>query len=145
MNFDLRAPCGKCPFRTDVKTNYDWLSQERAEEIAQSLNEYVFPCHKTTIHDDDGEYDSSNPKEQACYGAISVLEHEGKLFQNRMMQIADRFGMYQHHQINLSLPIVRSRAQFIAVHSSGHYSSAMLTIFSMNQDEKMALAATYQL
>ncbi|OTG87843.1 hypothetical protein [Acinetobacter sp. ANC 3813] len=144
MNFDLRAPCGNCPFRTDVKTNYDWLGKGRAEGIAQTLNENVFPCHKTTIHDDDGEYDAFNPKEQACYGAIVVLEHEGKLFQNQMMRIADRFGMYQHHQINLSLPIVRSRSQFIAVHSDGHYASAMLTIFSMDKAEKMALAATYQ-
>lgn len=142
MNFDLRAPCGNCPFRTDVQKNYGWLSEDRAAGIAESLEYSVFPCHKTTIHTEDGEY-VENSKEQACYGAIAVMENEGKLFSNHMMQIAERFGLYQRHEVNAFLPVVRSRKQFIALHGDGHYSFAMQTIFNMTKAEKTALVSTY--
>lgn len=144
MNFNLRAPCGQCPFRNDVSENYGWLGESRAAGIAKSLEEYAFPCHKTVFRDEE-DNQQLNPKEQGCYGAIVVMEHEGRLFDNPLMQIAERFGLYQIHEINLALPVVRSRAQFVAMHSDGFYSNAMISILQMTQAEKMALVSTLKL
>lgn len=47
MNFDLKKPCAKCPFRTDCLKG--WLGEERAEEIATGITEeqQTFSCHET--------------------------------------------------------------------------------------------------
>ena len=150
MNFDLSGPCANCPFRTDVATNYGWLGQARAAGIAEDLNEYTFPCHKTTVHDDfDEEYDTPqerpfNAKEQHCYGALVVLKNEGKLFDNRMLQIAQRLKIFtRYDQLNLDSPIVDSREQFVSMHSDGYYSFVMGSLLELDQEEKQRLVSTY--
>lgn len=153
MNFDLTGTCANCPFRTDIATNYGWLSQARAEGIVNQLKEHTFSCHKTTIDDDyydyDEEYDEPqerpyNPKEQHCYGALVMLEHEGILFENRMIQIAHRFGLFKNpDNLKLNLPIVQSREQFIAMHSDSRHSFVMHSLLSMGVDAKQRLVNTY--
>lgn len=149
MNFDLSGPCANCPFRTDIAGNYGWLGRERAAEIAHSLNEWTFACHKTTSDEDyDDEYEpeerSYNPKEQHCYGALVVLENEGKLFDNRMLQIAQRLKLFtRYDQLKTDLPIVDSREQFIAMHSDGYYSFVMGSVLSMSVEDKQSLVSTY--
>lgn len=145
MNFNLSGACANCPFRTDVAANYGWLGRERATEIAESLNEWAFPCHKTTDHyDEEYEHHSNSGKEQHCYGALVVLENEGKLFQNRMMQIAQRLGLFKNYaRLNLNLPIVENRVEFIAMHSDGYYAFVMRLLLSMSAEEKKNLVGTY--
>lgn len=147
MNFNLSGTCANCPFRTDVAANYGWLGQERAAEIAESLSEWAFPCHKTTSHDDYDEeygYHPNSGKEQACYGALVVLENEGKLFQNQMMRIAQRLGLFKSYdRLNLNLPIVENRDQFIAMHSDGYYAFVMGSLLSMSPEDKQKLVGTY--
>jgi len=150
MKFNLRKPCANCPFRTDLHTNYGWLSKARAEEISESMKEKVFPCHNTTIssdYDDDGEeIYISNPKEQACFGAIVTLHQEGKLFDNQMIQIAIRLGLYKGYKnINTDLPIVSDRQEFIAMHTDSYMSKVRGFLVSMSAKDKAQLVSTYQL
>lgn len=53
-NWFMKSPCKHCPFRNDVKP---FLHPERGAELAYSAeNSYnSFPCHKTTVEDEDGE------------------------------------------------------------------------------------------
>lgn len=150
MNFNLSGPCANCPFRTDVATNYGWLGHARAAGIAEDLNEWAFACHKTTVDDDfDEEYDepqerSFNAKEQHCYGALVMLEQEGKLFDNRMIQIAYRMRIFKNpDNLKLDLPIVENRNEFIAMHSDGYYSFVMGSLLELDQEEKQRLVSTY--
>ena len=51
----MAKPCPQCPFRHDVKP---FLHTERAEDIAYAAeNKYnTFPCHKTTVSDEESDY-----------------------------------------------------------------------------------------
>jgi len=116
------------------------LSKARAEEISESMKEKVFPCHKTTIssdYDDEGEeIFISNPKEQACFGAIVTLHQEGKLFDNQMIQIAIRLGLYKNYEnINTGFPIVADRQEFIAMHTDSYMSKVRGFLVSMSAKE----------
>lgn len=145
MNFNLSGTCANCPFRTDVAANYGWLGQEHATEIAESLNEWGVTCHQTTDdYDEKSEHRPNSGKEQHCYGALVVLENEDKLFQNRMMQIAQRLGLFKSYgRLNLNLPILENRDQFIAMHSEGYYAFVMRSLLSMTHEEKKNLVGTY--
>lgn len=100
MNFDLKTPCKHCPFRTDVKP---FLRFERAVDIAISITDHdrSFPCHKTTRHDDDGEYVPTQ-KEQHCAGASIMLEK--MRMPNQMMRIASR-GAYDRNALDMDAPV----------------------------------------
>lgn len=54
MSWYMKKPCEHCPFRNDVKP---FLRPERGSDLAYSAtNPYnSFPCHKTTVSDDDSE------------------------------------------------------------------------------------------
>jgi hypothetical protein len=49
-----KKPCAHCPFRRDVRP---FLRPERGEDLAYSAeNPYNdFPCHKTTVEDEDSD------------------------------------------------------------------------------------------
>lgn len=82
MKFDLKKPCGNCPF---IKGTSMVLRPGRMLGIVRALrNDYtVFPCHKTTRFDEDENGDTStvpHAKEQACMGALAyTLEHMGRI------------------------------------------------------------------
>lgn len=96
MNFDMTKPCRNCPFRRDCLEG--WLGEERAAEIADSLErDRSFPCHETTKFDDDGDHVPTD-SEQHCAGAMLILE---KLKQpNQMMRISERLGFYDHTKLD---------------------------------------------
>jgi hypothetical protein len=67
--------CADCPFGSSKAQRHmrKSLRPGRFNEICQSvwLGGY-FPCHKTTIFDDDDEYVPA-PKEMECRGAIEFV------------------------------------------------------------------------
>lgn len=77
-NFFMKEPCAHCPFRHDVKP---FLTYERGIELAyHAQNPYNdFPCHKTTVEDEDSEEGemmaTSNSK--TCAGFLSLQINEG--------------------------------------------------------------------
>src|SRR6188768_4485028 len=55
MRFDLTTPCKDCPFRADITF---YLGPNRVRSILHSLfaEDATFACHKTVLHDDDGNH-----------------------------------------------------------------------------------------
>lgn len=101
MNFSLKRPCAKCPFRTDV---HPYLPPERADEIltAITVQDATFACHETTEFDEEGEHCSSSD-EQHCAGALILLERMEQ--PNQMMRIAERIGMYDRTKLHMDAPV----------------------------------------
>lgn len=114
MNFDLTAPCGNCPFRTDKPEQQGWLGGERAEEIIESITNYQqsFPCHKTTDATLGNKACSS--KEQHCAGALIMLEKMNQ--PNQMMRISERLGFYDRHKLKIDSPVFDDPEDFIEWH-----------------------------
>jgi len=112
MNFDLRSPCGNCPFRTDVEF---YLPTGRVKEICASITtgDKTFSCHKTTKHDDEGR-SIPHRGEQHCAGALVMLERINR--PNQMMRIAERLRYYDRSKLRMDAPVFESTAAMI-----GHY------------------------
>lgn len=74
--FMMRA-CAHCPFRKDVKP---FLHPERAEEIAYNASSRYgsFPCHKTTVPDDDSGSGEMLVTEESkeCAGHLTMQFYE---------------------------------------------------------------------
>ena len=92
MNFNLKKPCDNCPFRTDIDFP---LRKGRRAEIANELRSGgTFSCHKTI------DYDKGNTnKESHCVGALLVIDSEGILYQNQMVRIAERLGLFNSNNL----------------------------------------------
>lgn len=77
--------CEHCPYRNDVKP---FLTPERGEELAyHAQNKYnSFPCHKTTISDEDDDSGQryAGEKSKECAGFMTLQINEG-------MRIPDGF------------------------------------------------------
>lgn len=117
MKYDLRRPCPKCPFRTDVP---GYLRCGRAAEIARSLAEgAAFACHETTasMEDDEMETCVATADSQFCAGALLVLEHQEQ--PNQLMRIAERLGLYDAERLDRAAPVCRSLGEFVAHHGDG--------------------------
>lgn len=106
MRFDLKKPCEKCPFRTDVTP---YLRKARAAEISHALTEQqaTFTCHK---HSHSLGY-SRKKEEQHCAGAMIVLEKMQR--PNQLMRIAERFGEYNFKLLDMKAPVFKTLKQFI--------------------------------
>jgi len=72
----MKEMCDNCPFghsagQTHMRTS---LARGRFDEICQSVwRGEVFICHKTTSHDDEGEW-SPGSKDKECAGSIQFRE-----------------------------------------------------------------------
>jgi hypothetical protein len=112
MNFDLIAPCPKCPFRTDVRP---YLRTDRVAEICESItdNDSSFPCHKTTTFDDEGDCIPTG-KEQQCAGAMIMLEQMN--MPNQVMRIGERIGIYDRTRMRMDSPVYKNSAAMIAAY-----------------------------
>jgi hypothetical protein len=110
MNFDLRAPCGNCPFRTDITF---YLDTSRVVEICDAITrkQQTFSCHKTTKHDDESR-SIPHKGEQHCAGALVLLEKANQ--PNQMMRIAERIGYYDRRKLRMGSPVFESPAAMIA-------------------------------
>lgn len=108
MKFDLKNPCGDCPFRTDRPKHKGWLGAARAKDICESLidKQATFQCHKTIGLDKD--------KKQHCAGAMIMLEHME--LPNQMMRIAKRLHLYNRSTLNMNAPVVTTDIEFIEIH-----------------------------
>lgn len=73
----IKKPCQHCPFRSDVRP---FLTNARAEELADlPQNPYsTFPCHKTTVSDDESEDGEMMCTEQTkeCAGFLTMRANE---------------------------------------------------------------------
>lgn len=108
MKFDMRKPCPRCPFRSDI-TQY--LTSGRCDEILTAITDQqqTFSCHKTieTVEDDDGNTDTrSTSDSQHCAGALILLEHEER--PNQMMRIMERLGFYDRTKLDMDSPVYES-------------------------------------
>ncbi len=114
MNFNMRTPCSKCPFRKDIRA---YLTKERVREITSALdNGGTFPCHETTEEDEDGEAIMNSKKWKFCGGAAIMLEksQDPKTQPtNQMLRIAERLGFYDHTKLDLNAPVFDSFTDMI--------------------------------
>lgn len=111
MKMNMTHPCANCPFRSDIRP---FLHRDRAAEIADSLLLFdeSFPCHKTTEHDDDGEYVPGVEGEQHCAGAMILL---WKLRRpNQGMRIAMRLRLFDPEKLAIGAPVFSDDQGFIA-------------------------------
>lgn len=147
MKFDLTGPCKDCPFRKDKATSFGWLGAPRAAQIAEVLNDNMFPCHKTVNHDcedDEGEYSpDSQAKEQFCFGALTMINNEGLLFANRFPRMARMFGLMKDESIYKSDVIVDDRREFIAMHDDTRLNWAKSQLMRLSELKKKELIETY--
>lgn len=79
-DYFMKQPCKHCPFRRDVKP---FLRPSRGEELAiHAANPYnTFPCHKTTVSDEeyggDGTHNVANESSKECAGFMTLQINEG--------------------------------------------------------------------
>lgn len=72
----MEKACEHCPYRHDVKP---YLTPQRGEELAyHAQNPYnSFPCHKTTVDEDDGDERLCTNNSKECAGFLSLQINEG--------------------------------------------------------------------
>lgn len=92
----VAAPCGKCPFRSDVPI---YLRKDRRAGIVESilLNDEDFYCHQTTTYDEETEDMEVGRDSKICAGAIKMIEQSHG--STNMMRVLERIGMYDAAQI----------------------------------------------
>lgn len=72
----MKEMCADCPFGRTPKQMHmrRSLRAGRFDEICQSVFQgYAFICHKTTTHDDEGEWEPT-AKDRECLGSIEFRE-----------------------------------------------------------------------
>ena len=72
----MKEMCENCPFGHSEKQRQmrNSLRPGRFNEICQSVFQgHVFMCHKTTTHDDEGEWVMTE-KDRECAGSIAFRE-----------------------------------------------------------------------
>ena len=109
MDFKLKHPCAGCPFRTDITFGF---TRERAQEIAASLEDGTFPCHKTVDYALEDPCDQLNEGTQHCAGAAIMRLKMGR--PGRMLQIAERLGLVDLDGYRLDAPVFDSEHDFVA-------------------------------
>lgn len=109
MNFDLKHPCGDCPFRTDRPPF--GLRAARVREILgggkgkQHWPAPSFICHRSLDYADSGET-IIPPTGQQCAGVMIILARENRF--NDSMQLAHRLGMFDPGQLDMQAPVYLS-------------------------------------
>lgn len=120
MNYGLKKPCAKCPFRSDIRP---FLTAERVEEIAYSLQAGApFPCHATVDYskvDEDGDHEyAPTSREQFCAGALILMEKEfsenGGCLRNQAVRWETRLGGdFNPDNLDLTAPVFDSFDEMI--------------------------------
>lgn len=79
-----------------------------------STKDGTFPCHKTTVHDDEGDR-IPRDKEVHCAGALLFMEkvNEGA---TQIVRIAERLGLYDRTKLTGSETVYDSVKQMVAGH-----------------------------
>jgi hypothetical protein len=114
MNHNLTQPCHNCPFRKDIRP---YLRAGRIREIVQSLFAgQNFPCHKTTVDDEEGEDLIEAEDSEQCAGAEIFLAHHGTCTQLR--RIAERVGV-RVSKLDMNAPVYESLDELLEAHGQG--------------------------
>jgi len=109
MKYNLKKPCAKCPFRTDVTP---YLMPERAGEIADALlNGNTFSCHETNSNYADSDGTIETQDSQHCAGAMIMLEHMER--PNQMMRLCERLGLYDRTKLHMDSPVYETAENFV--------------------------------
>lgn len=68
----VKTPCLHCPFRRDVQP---FLTPQRGDELAYHTENHYneFPCHKTTVPDENGIDNTYGEKTLECAGFLSMV------------------------------------------------------------------------
>lgn len=104
MNYTMTKPCPECPFRRGAAPGGPVrLMSGRVDEIAGLMLDPQggeFPCHKTTVHDDEDDEGGrcTTPDSQHCAGALIFAEKNDN--HTGMMKIAGRLGMYDPSKLD---------------------------------------------
>lgn len=108
--FNLKRPCEKCPFRTDIPR---YLRESRYREIADTLRRgVVFPCHETVDYDDEGIARPYGKRQQFCAGALITMENGKGCVQHQMVRIGIRLGLFDPDSLDMSAPVYGSLDAF---------------------------------
>ena len=107
MNFNRIAPCGDCPFRSDIKFN---LCPDRRKEIVKELvhNDKTFACHKTVDYDAWEAEDEYQPtgNESHCAGALIAMKRAGVIWHNWRLRLAKMSGLLDDGKLRMSAPVL---------------------------------------
>lgn len=109
--YNMSSPCPECPFRNDRP---GYLTKARVIEIQRGLVRGEFPCHKTTesVETDEGQCDRAiTAASKHCAGALILMENTGDVSQ--MVRIAERLGMYDADDLDLTAPVYTSWEEMI--------------------------------
>lgn len=112
MNYGLKKPCTKCPFRNDVRP---YLRAERVEDIHDVLRGGgTFACHSTVDYsreDEDGNHVETGG-EHFCAGALILMEREfeshGGCMANQSVRFATRFVGFNPNLLDTDAPVFDS-------------------------------------
>lgn len=113
MKFDMSTPCQHCPFRTNIA---GYLYKARAAEIAEYvLNGGCFPCHKTTVDDDNDDGGDgglvTNSDSQECAGAAIFATKHGT--SSQLSRIFERLRVGKVAELDLDAPVFDSVEQMV--------------------------------
>lgn len=93
MHFEMRKPCGDCPFRRKGGIR---LRSERVDEVGGNMLSFAgvkFPCHKH-VH---GKARRREVDREHCVGALIFAEKNDTATQ--AMRIAERLGLYDARKL----------------------------------------------
>lgn len=107
MKYKLKKPCIHCPFSKEVAP---FLTKRRALEIAKSLEQSEFPCHKTLDYKNSHE-GKETEETQHCAGALIVLEKNNQ--PSQMMRICERIGFYDRTILKMDSNVYDTLRDFI--------------------------------
>jgi hypothetical protein len=123
--YDLKKPCPKCPFRTDIKP---YIRTGHAKEIVEGLSRSTFSCHETVDYDalddlEDDEIESRNTAgEKFCAGALIMMHKQGH--PGQMGRIAARLKLYDPNNLDMNAPVFHSSIAFIEAQIGGRHHPA---------------------
>lgn len=96
MNYDMKVPCAKCPFRRGTPMR---LLPARIREIERAVNQHngaTFPCHETVDYSNSSS-GRATERTQHCAGALIYAEKHG--VSSQLTRISERLGMYRIEEL----------------------------------------------
>lgn len=110
MLFDLKKPCGGCPF---LKENNLRLSKRKKQKFVNDIlkKEYAFVCHRTTK-----EYCGKEGKRNHCAGALIIMEKNQ--INTRVLRIAITLGGYNPDLLKLDSPVFDNFQDFVEAYNA---------------------------
>ena len=96
MNYDMKSPCAKCPFRRGTAMLLRPGRIRDIERMFSTHNGGEFPCHETVDYNAETDH-QAGAEAKHCAGALIYAEQQG--VSTQMMRIVERLGMYDRTQL----------------------------------------------